>query len=508
MLLLTVEVYHPGDKPPYHVYEAVQIFHDVLPEPVFVPHARELSLVFSNCAGKAENEKTDSENADIHRERILSEEEISAQLPAGGISACGGYLERDPDKWQKRQIYQAISRFTGYTSPWGCMTGIRPAKIVNRLLEAGLKRQEVAAHLKDFYLCREDKCRLAIETAVLQAPFLAEQRRHPEHVGVYVGIPFCPSRCLYCSFPSHSIQKYGKSVEPYLNLLEQELAAAAALLDEKGLAVESLYLGGGTPTALNEVQFARYMEMLRNVFARHFTSGTLREFSLEAGRPDSITRKKLRAAKETGVNRISINPQTMQDATLLLIGRQHTAKDIRRAYAMAREEGFSNINMDLIAGLPGETADDFRQTLTEIGRMGPEAVTVHTLSIKRAAILKYDEKRNLLTSGQVGEMVSDASRFAADWGMRPFYMYRQKHMLGNHENVAYCRSGCESLYNIHIMEEDQTILAAGAGGVSKAVFHENGQTRIERAFNVKSVEDYLARMPEMIARKRRLLDSI
>lgn len=457
----------PGEHPGYHPYEALQIFNDADCFPELVPEQSAMWL------------------------RAFSEEGIllsEIEIPAF-----------EDHKVLKQFIYDEMVRLTGYRSPWGCMTGIRPAKIINQQLAFGKSPAEAKAHLMNFYRVEEGKADFAAETALVQHPFLEEQKKNPRRIGIYIGIPFCPTRCLYCSFPSNSIGKYKKIVDDYLDLLAEEMRETKILTDRLGLEIESVYLGGGTPTSLSDIQFARYMDDVTGIF----TEGNvhLREFSLEAGRPDSITLSKLQTAKAAGVTRISVNPQTMQDETLKLIGRHHTGAQIIEAFNLARMTGFDNINMDVIAGLPGEGIEHFTRTMNSIGMLKPDGITVHTLSVKRAADLKRDEKRAMLESERVGDMVRLARETCKGLGMNPFYMYRQKNMLGNHENAAYCLPGKESPYNIHIMEEDQTILAIGAGGVSKRVEGD----RIERAFNVKSVEEYMARSREMMERKITLM---
>lgn len=464
---MSIQFGFPGEHPGYHAYEALQIFNDADCFPELVSGQSSFWL------------KAFSEDGDLLTEVSVPEFEDHRKL--------------------KQFLYDTMVDFTGYRSPWGCMTGIRPAKIVNQLLSQGYTAEQATTHLMDFYRANQDKAGFAAETALVQRDFLEAQRKHPKRIGIYVGIPFCPTRCLYCSFPSNSIVKYKKSVDTYLALLAKEMEDTRALVDSLGLEIESVYLGGGTPTSLSEKQFVRYMEDV----TRYFVAGNsaLQEFSLEAGRPDSITEGKLRMAKTCGVTRISVNPQTMHDETLKLIGRHHTGGQTVEAFHMARAAGFDNINMDVIAGLPGEEVEHFTRTLDVLEELKPDGVTVHTLSVKRAADLKRDSRRNLLESRKVGDMVRLARTRCKEMGLHPFYMYRQKNMLGNHENAAYCLPGKESLYNIHIMEEDQTILAVGAGGVSKRVEGD----RIERAFNVKSVEEYLIRSEEMMARKRALM---
>ena len=424
--------------------------------------------------------------------------QIKLESGAEAVLLNGGSVPRLEDSTlQKRWLYLKLSSITGYHSPWGCLTGIRPAKLINNMHDSGMSDEQIRKKFEHFYCVTPEKTDLAMETARVQAPFL--QGVDAGIADWYANMPFCPSRCLYCSFTSNSIDKYKKSVDAYLDAMEQELAATVALYDQKDLRSETLYLGGGTPTSLNETQFDRYIHM----FGKYLDVAGLKEFSLEAGRPDSITPAKLEAAADAGVTRISINPQTMNDVTLKRIGRAHSAEQVVQAFRMAREAGFSNINMDVIAGLPFETVDMFRYTMERIAELNPEGMTVHTLSIKRAANLKTDlDSCASLSVDAAGKMVELGRTYAGKMGMRPFYMYRQKHMLGNHENVSYCKPGFESPYNIHIMEEDRTIIGVGAGAVTKLVTPDG---RIERVFNVKSVEYYLERLPQMIERKRQLL---
>ncbi len=459
----------PGEHPGYHAYEALQIFGDGNCFPELVPNQKQMWL------------KQFAETGELLRTVLVPAIEDHRVL--------------------KQFLYDTMVEFTGYRSPWGCMTGIRPAKIINQLLAKGQTPEMAKAHLTDFYRISDEKADFALQTALSQHNFLEEQKQNPNRIGIYIGIPFCPTRCLYCSFPSNSIGKYKKVVDDYLDLLQEEMEGTYALTQELGLEIESVYLGGGTPTSLSDGQFERYMQDVTRIFTEK--NPHLREFSLEAGRPDSITVRKMEIAKISGVTRMSVNPQTMQNETLKLIGRHHTATQIVEAFQMARDAGMDNINMDVIAGLPGENLDHFTRTLSAIRELKPDGITVHTLSVKRAADLKRDEKRAMLENAQVGEMVACARTVCGEMGMHPFYMYRQKNMLGNHENAAYCLRGKESPYNIHIMEEDQTILAIGAGGVSKRVEGD----RIERAFNVKSVEEYMARSREMMQRKRDLMQS-
>lgn len=456
----------PGEHPDYHSYEALQIFND--------------------CGGFPALEG----GHEFEYFRVTSED---------GKSVCSvsvPHFDNSNDK--VRFMYGFMSGQTGYSSPWGCLTGVRPAKTVNHLADAGLDSDEIYKKLTEYYSISKEKALLSMKTASVQDVFLNGQKNNPQNIGIYIGIPFCPTRCLYCSFPSNSIDKYKKRLGEYLDSLYREIDAVRKIVTDEGLNVESVYLGGGTPTSLPEKEFGEYLSHICDAFVTGNVS--LREFSLEAGRPDSFTENKLSLAFEKGCTRISVNPQTMNDETLKLIGRHHTSLQTCEGFELARKTGFKNINMDIIAGLPGEDISMFSNTLERIRKLGPDSVTVHTLSVKRAAELRLDPRRKMLQSENVGRMVSMAHDMCESMGLRPFYMYRQKNMLGNHENVCYCRPGLESPYNVHIMEEDQTILAMGAGAVSKLV----SCGKIVRAFNVKGVEEYIERTDEMIERKKSL----
>lgn len=401
----------------------------------------------------------------------------------------------------KAELYKAFSETMKRELPWGSMTGIRPAKIVNTLFQAGLSRQEIFQELKEKYSVSEAKANLAVQVSETQAQLL--ESSNDSGISLYIGIPFCPTRCLYCSFTSESIGRYRGMTEAYLDVLLEEMQYTASLLQSKPLSIQSVYVGGGTPTSLEAEQLDRLFQGIETIWGiRERRNISLKEYCVEAGRPDSIDAQKLQVLKRHTISRISINPQTLHDETLRIIGRQHTAQQFFHAFQSAREHGFSNINVDIIAGLPGETYAMFQETLDGVLALQPENITVHTMSIKRASDLKKNHDSHRLTDGsEVEQMVTAAYRQITRAGLRPFYMYRQKNMLGNLENVSYSKPGYESPYNVHIMEEDQTILAFGCGGVSK--FVQGG--RIERAFNVKNVEEYIKRKEEMMDRKRNLV---
>ena len=384
------------------------------------------------------------------------------------------------------------------TSPWGILNGIRPVKIAYKLIKSGMTPQETVEYFINEYGTSREKAELAVRVAKVEMPIIDSMEE--KGVSIYIGIPFCPTRCLYCSFVSNSVASGAKVIPDYLECLRREIAYTADIIRQNKNVVESVYIGGGTPTTLSA-------EQLRFLFDGIFTEFDLsknKEFTVEAGRPDTITAEKLKAIKDFGIDRISINPQSMNAETLKTIGRNHTPDDIRRAYFMAREYGIDCINMDIIAGLPGETVDMFKYTVEEVERLNPENTTVHTMSIKRSSKLNETLENYSLTDGKnVAEMVDFSMKTITSAGKNPYYLYRQKNMLGNLENVGYAKPGYESLYNIYIMEEVQTIISLGCGGVTKTV--DRKTDRIERIFNVKEPKDYIERIDEMLHRKDVLL---
>ncbi len=394
----------------------------------------------------------------------------------------------------KRELFLLLQKYTGKIIPWGVMTGIRPTKLVNELLDGGAGKERILKTLTEDYYVTDNKARLLFDVAVNQRELF--KNSVPGSVSLYIGIPFCPTRCLYCSFSSSTIGQYKKSVDKYLDALLKEIAHASGLIKSKGLKIESVYIGGGTPTSVSSLQLDRLLRGIEDLL----DLSCLKEYTLEAGRPDTIDFEKLSVVRRSRVSRISINPQSMNSATLERIGRNHTPAEVEKAFGIARELGFDNINMDVICGLPGEDPVMFKATMERIAQFNPESITVHTMAIKRASRLTQELDSYSLHREyrQVAEMVESAREYASLMGLEPYYLYRQKNILGNLENVGYSKKGRESLYNIQIMEERQSIFACGAGAVSKFVFPDN---RIERAFNVKSVEEYLGRTDEMLERK-------
>ena len=397
-----------------------------------------------------------------------------------------------------RELYWLLSEVTGKELPWGTLTGVRPTKQVLDRLQQNESKESIANYFKKEYLCSEEKTKLCIQVAQKEQ-MLLEGIEDSDSYSVYIGIPFCPSICLYCSFSSYSFKQYEAYVEPYLEALFKEIEYAGTCFPKKKLV--SIYIGGGTPTTLNAEQLQRLLRKVKETFDFSY----VREWTVEAGRPDSITKEKLVVLKEAGVTRISINPQSMQQKTLDLIGRKHTVEQIKQAFWLARECGHDNINMDLIIGLTGEKAEDVYGTLEQLKELNPDSITVHTLAIKRAARLNAEmERYKDLRSKEAVEMMKACQQFMKENGYEPYYLYRQKNMAENLENVGYARIGKEGLYNVLIMEEHHTILALGSGGSTK--FNFVGTNRLERVENVKSVKDYIERIDEMVERKQKFLE--
>lgn len=401
----------------------------------------------------------------------------------------------------KRTLYRLLSEYTGVELPWGNLTGIRPTKIPMALLEEGKSEEEIARYMKEMYFTSDEKIKLSIEIVERELELL-HKLDYEEGYSLYIGIPFCPTTCLYCSFTSYSMSAWKNRMDDYLSALEKELDYTAVKFAHKKL--NSIYIGGGTPTTLNPQQLDRLIRKIKC----SFDLSDLVEFTVEAGRPDSITKEKLMVLRNHDISRISINPQTMKQETLDLIGRHHTVQQTIDSFYLARELGFDNINMDLIVGLPGESLSDVADTMEVIRKLAPDNLTVHSLAIKRAARLNIQRERY-----QDFEIVNTAdhialtSKVAEEMGLFPYYLYRQKNMAGNFENVGYAAPGKAGVYNVLIMEEKQSIVACGAGASTKRVWvqpNPDGTHRIERAENVKDVAQYITRIDEMIERKSRL----
>lgn len=390
-------------------------------------------------------------------------------------------------------LYKLLCDFTGLTQPWGILTGVRPVKLLRRLAEESSEEQAVKKFENDFFVSNE-KIALSRETEHNERKILELSK--PESFSLYVGIPFCPSRCSYCSFVMASIERAEKLIEPYTKLLCEEIKQTAEIANKLGLRLETVYFGGGTPTTLS----AEQLDTVLGTVNKSFDMSTCREFTVEAGRPDTIDIAKLFALKENKVDRISINPQTTNDEVLKTIGRKHTAQQFFDAFELARKCGFDNINTDLIAGLPTDTPESFKNSLDSIVRLNAECITVHTLCMKRASRLTTEGVTlDLQQARDAREMLAYTQKILGQNEYIPYYMYRQSRMIGNLENVGWSKKGFESLYNVYVMDETHTILACGSGGVTK--LKRNNPDYLERIFNFKYPYEYIDRFDELIQRK-------
>ncbi|MGN1015244.1 MAG: coproporphyrinogen dehydrogenase HemZ [Butyricicoccus sp.] len=397
----------------------------------------------------------------------------------------------------KMAVFDAVTPFLDFVPEWGSLTGVRPAKFARGFLEKGYSPAEVARIMTDEYKVSPARRALAIRSAGIA--WDRKQKLHKRDISLYVGIPFCPSRCSYCSFVSHSIEKAGALMAPYLDTLCAEIEHAGEVVRQAGLRIVSVYIGGGTPTTLSAQQMDRLLRTIR----RSFDLSAITEFTVEAGRPDTIDEQKLRVLAENGVDRISINPQSMNDEVLRTIGRKHSAQDVVRTYELARSIGFRVINMDTIAGLEGDTPESFAETMDTLIALDPENITVHTLAVKRGAT-QNDRIQAVQRHDTVRQMLETTNERLTKAAYSPYYLYRQKFMAGGYENVGWTRQGFECDYNIYMMEELQTILSLGAGGVTKLIGADSH--KIERISNPKYPYEYNNSLEKINAGKQALID--
>ena len=409
------------------------------------------------------------------------------------VSLAGAADEYERERLRQRALklsfFRAARDITGVTPSWGALTGIRPAKLVRTMLEEGRTPARADRELRDVYCVSPARRRLALESA--EAGLRAKRDLKPNDISLYIGIPFCPTRCAYCSFVSASVEKSFALIPPYLEALTAEVEAAGRMVRETGLRVKSFYMGGGTPTTLS----AQQMDALLTAVNKAFDLSGCVEYCIEAGRPDTIDRDKLQVLLDHGADRISVNPQSLEPEVLRAIGRQHSPEDIEKAMTLATSMGFPHVNMDLIAGLPADTPEGFRRTLDKCLTFGADNITVHTLSLKKGSRILL-EGLPIPTAEAVAEMLDYADPALRARGFAPYYLYRQKYMSGSFENVGWCISGAEGLYNIYIMEELHSILSLGAGGSTKMV--DAKRNRIERVFHPKFPLEYIQR-PEKLA---------
>ncbi len=489
----------------------------------FCPRESITQTVDETCANAVEISYDIWSKAVTDTERFCVQEEELA-----GIS------ERKMKKrYVNLKLYSWLSQVTEKELAWGILTGVRPTKLMMSLLEDGMSEEETIAWMKENYCVTDKKARLGLAVAKKEKELLS-RLDYRDGYSLYIGIPFCPTTCSYCSFTSYPICQWKERVGEYLDAVCKELTFIGDMAKEKNKKLNTVYVGGGTPTTLEPEQLDRLLTHLET----HFSYDDLLEITVEAGRPDSITKEKLEVLKAHNIGRISINPQSMQQKTLDAVGRNHTVEDVKRVFAMARELGFDHINMDLIAGLPGETVDDMQDTLEQMHKLAPDSLTVHALAMKRASRLtresrardaaemkklsevpKASEQNNAQEEAAkiaitLEQMIELAAGYAKEMDLQPYYLYRQKNIAGNFENVGYAKPGKAGIYNILIMEEKQSILAVGAGASTKIVVSEDqvvidkktgNQKNIVRTENVKDVEQYINRIDEMIERKREWL---
>lgn len=438
---------------------------------------------------------TGLDNTNQYEELIkvfLSQDEYEMVKPDDSEYGDAAVFNFNGDKdCLKRKIYRYLQTVTGKEPKWGILTGIRPVKLAGEMYDSS-SMENVKKALTEDYLLHPSKADLTTEILKYQRTLLGKPGKGS--LSIYVGIPFCPTRCLYCSFTSNQVKK--PEIERYLQALYKEIEYCGIKVKENGFKIESIYVGGGTPTTLDEYQMNEFLDTLNKSFDLH----KVREFTVEAGRPDTFSDEKLRIMKAAGVGRISINPQSMKEETLKIIGRAHTTEDTLKAFEMARNAGFDLINADLIAGLPDESVEDFKFSLDKMVSLGAENITVHTLAVKRASRLKEMDSCFNYRNEEIREgMLSYAHDALRECGYEPYYLYRQKHTSGNTENIGFCRNDAISAYNVRIMEEAQSILALGAGGISKIYYPD--ENRLERVANVSNYEIYIDRIDEMIQRK-------
>ncbi len=439
-----------------------------------------------------------NENADVLSLKGISADYSSTKtVSLSETKEPGGRILKSHKILVGACIVDVLSKATGKQLPYGSLTGVRPVKLAMNCINEGLNKNETINLLIKSTAMNEEKAGLLYDVAKVELPYIKPDSKS---IHLYIGIPFCASRCLYCSFTSYPVERFKSLIPGYVEALEKEIRHMGQMVKSNNLKVQSVYIGGGTPTALDAYNLGRILELTNECF-----NIENKEFTVEAGRPDTITEEKLLILKNNNVTRISINPQTMNASTLKAIGRNHTPEEIVDKFKMARDMGFDNINMDIIAGLPNEDEEMFGFTLKKIEEMAPESFTVHTMAVKRASKLHENINAYRLTADTIVETMTEAARQSAiRMGMRPYYLYRQKNILANLENTGYSKPGLECLYNIHTMEEVQTIIAMGAGAISKYVSCED--KKIERTYNIKEVAQYIERIDEMLERKNSILN--
>lgn len=438
-------------------------------------------------------ERIKAENGDIIKVKAVFSSDVREHECF--VERCDRF-DNACEKKMAQLLFRALSEITGYTPPWGILTGVRPAKLMQKHISQN-GEQAALDYFRNELFVSEEKSELAMTVAENEAAIIDKSRENS--FSLYISIPFCPTRCSYCSFVSHSNEQAKKLMPEYVDKLCQEIKYTGEQIRKYSMRLESVYYGGGTPTTLSAEQYKR----ISDAIAESFDLSTVEEYTVEAGRPDTVTDEKLKAIKDSGCTRISINPQTFNDSVLEEIGRKHTSAQTLEAMRMARSNGFDNINTDLIAGLPTDTLESFNKTLDTVLSLSPESITVHTLSKKRSSTISTD---HLETNDAelCGKMLSSASEKLIGGGYEPYYMYRQSKCLGNFENVGWAKKGYECLYNVYMMEECHTVIAVGAGAVSKLKNPYGDE--IKRVYNFKYPYEYINKFEEIIKRKEQITE--
>ncbi len=472
-------IYAEGLRSGYEIEQLCRLFY---PEKNIVTSEKK-------CEDESEYVKITTSNGLINAVLSVNGEILSAEKTADGES---------PELNYAQVLYGLLVKQTGFTPPWGMLTGVRPIKLLRSFCEK-MSEQEALDKLRRDYFVSEEKLELAKRTYAVETPLL--NTCTDDSFSLYISVPFCPTRCAYCSFVSQTVAQAKHLIPDYVELLVKEINITAEMVRRLGLRLDTVYMGGGTPTTLS----AEQLSCVLGAVCDGFDMSGVREFTVEAGRPDTVTEEKLLAIKKAGVSRISINPQTMHDTILENIGRRHTVAQTIEAFNMARNVGFDDINMDIIAGLYGDTVDGFIKTVDDVIGLEPNGITVHTLSMKRASDIVIDGRANYSANNtECAEMLRNANARLIAAGYSPYYLYRQTRMLGNLENVGWSKKGNEGLYNIYIMDETHTILGVGAGAVTKLC--KPGSTYIERVFNYKFPYEYISRFDMLMERKKGVID--
>ena len=435
----------------------------------------------------------------LHRGRVFLT--ATTKITIGGMTAFASRrlkIAEESVRTRRRILqqsyYLAAKKLLGKEAAWGALAGVRPTKLSTRHLLEGGSPKSAEKLLKDVYYVTDERAKLAVDCSV--STVKAVEKLQENDISLYIGIPFCPTRCSYCSFVSRTIGQQTELMEPYLKALLQEIAVTGKLLASSGRTVRTIYIGGGTPTTLTSAQMAMLLDAIGDSFDLHRCI----EFTVEGGRPDTLTAEKLHTISAHGADRMSINPQSMIDSVLRACGRPHTAQDIKNAYSWAADAGFSAINMDLIAGLPTDDFDGFRYSLDTVAALNPENITVHTLALKKGADL-FEKQEGLSETDQVARMVDYANATLRQLGYKPYYLYRQKYMSGSFENVGWSRDGKDCLYNIYMMEEVHTILSLGGGGMNKVNLPDG---TLQRFHNPKFPEQYIEMLDQVLQHKQEL----